>query len=182
MEFLGSFIECYCRRSVDMNLRYLNEHGCIEKIAHVDKSRSYWNVENFENIKNIRSEFEDVKLNGYEKGIILVLQKNGYRVTDLGGFFTYIQLLLSKSFFNACIDTSIDILSSRVGNIYHYYNAGFYRQMVENSRECYIAFSERYPNIKISGSDFAHILNEISGKHREFSSNEEFINIWKEKI
>lgn len=174
--------ESFDQSTINRHLRYLNEHGCIEKIAHVDKSRSYWNVENFENIKNIRSEFEDVKLNSYEKAILIVLKKNGYRVTDLGGFFTYIQLLLSDSFFNACLDTSIGMLTTRSITIYKFNNAGCWGYIAKKTVECFIDYTKRYPNIDISKEDFVHTLTEISGEKNAINSYEVFLEVWKENI
>jgi len=169
--------------TINKHLNFLKAKGCIERVSPIEKTRlNYWDVISFDQLKNIRSEFEDVKLNGYEKAIILVLQKNGYRATDIGGFFTYIQLLLSNSFFIACIDTSIDTLSSRFEIIYHYNNAGFYRKTMESLDACYNAYTEQYPDIEIPKAVFSSILVEISGKHNTTYSDEVFIRVWNEKI
>ena len=168
--------------TINKHLNYLKEKGCIERVSPIEKTRlNYWDVISFDQLKNIRSEFEGIKLNSYEKAIILVLQENGYRATDLGGFFTYIQMLLSKSFFNACIDTSIDILSSRFETIYHYNNAGFYRKINESFDACHNAYVKQYPDIEIPKAVFSSILVEISGKHNTTYSDEVFLRVWNEK-
>jgi len=174
--------ESFDQSTINRHLRYLKERGCIEKIVYVNKSRSFWNVENFENIKNIRSEFKDVTLNSYEKAIRIVLRKNGYRVTDLGGFFTYIQLLLSDSFFNACLDTSIGLLTTRSITIYKFNNAGSWGYIGKKTVECSIDFIKRYPNIDISKEDFVHTLTKTSRGKNVTNSYEGFLEVWKENI
>lgn len=181
--YLSENFEEISQSTINKHLNYLKGCNCIEKVYPIEKSRfSYWDVENFEQLKSIRSEFKTVKLNDYEKAIRIVLNQNGYDITNLVGFFTHLKLLLSDSFFNACLETSMKTLFTRIGHVYNYKNAYIGRVVTKRVNESHIAFITRYPNIEISIHDFWDILNSIVNKYKEISSNEVFMEVLKEKI
>jgi Fe2+ or Zn2+ uptake regulation protein len=169
------------RKNIEDHLKELQKKRCIEKFEK-NGFENRWDITKIEHLKNIKENFINIQLNKYEKAINILLQKNGYRVTDLGGFFAYIWLLLSDSFFNTCLDTSISTLISRSFTIYEFNNAGYWRYTTKKTNEYYIAYTKRYPNIDISYEDFVHILTEVSVEHNVINSYEMFTEVWKENI
>lgn len=169
--------------SINRHLHELKKVECIELIHPLKTGlRNEWDITKIEHLKNIKEKFIGIQLNKYEKAINIVLQKNGYCVTDLGGFFAYIWLLLSDSFFNACLDTSISMLTTRSFTIYEFNNAGYWRHIAKKTDECYIAYTKQHPNFEISSEEFVHILIKISVKHNVINSYEVFTEAWKENI
>lgn len=169
--------------TINKHLNYLKENGCIERFSPINKTRFlYWDVISFDQLKKIRSEFKDIKLNNYEKSITIVLNNNGYEVKELIGFLKYIQLLLSNSFFNACLDMDMEVLFSRVGRIFNYNNAGFVKLVETTVYKSYNAFSTRFPDIGISEKDFWAILNDVFYKETKSFSEDVFVRVWKEKL
>jgi Fe2+ or Zn2+ uptake regulation protein len=174
--------ESFDQSTINRHLRYLNEHGCIEKIPQVDKSRSYWDVINFDQLKNIRSEFKFIKLNNYEKIIRLVLLENGYDVEHLHGFFIYFQLLLSDSFFQAVLGTSVETLRHRVGNLYIYKRAHHARLISDWFAESFSTYDNHPSTIKISKEEFYLTVNKLLDEGEKISTVEILIEKWNEKI
>ncbi|MHB8102636.1 MAG: hypothetical protein ACYDEF_10795 [Methanosarcina sp.] len=174
--------ESFDQSTINRHLRYLNGHGCIEKISQIDKSRSYWDIENFENIKHIRSEFKDIKLNNYEKIIIIVLRENGYDAKQLDGFFIYFQLFLSGSFFKACIDTSMETLHSRIRNIYIYKQASYKRYILDLWDDSFDAYNNHPSTVKLTKDCFDSVFTKFAYGTEEIQSIESLIEKWNEKI
>ena len=169
--------------TVNKHLKFLKDIDCIETVVAIEKTRfNYWDITTFAQVKNIRSEFKNIKLNNYEKAIMIVLQNNGYKVTELIGFLKHIQLLLSKSFFDACIDMDMEILFSRVGRIFNYNNAGFVKLVETTVYKSYNTFSTRFPDIGISEKEFWVILNDVFYKETKSFSEEVFMRVWKDKL
>lgn len=180
---LKDVFEAIDQSTINRHLKYLKEKGCIDRVSPIEKTRlNYWDVISFDQLKNIRSEFEDLKLNNYERAITIVLNDNGYKVTELIGFLKHIQLLLSHSFFKACIDMDMEILFSRVGRIFNYNNAGFVKLVETTVYKSYNAFIAQFPDIGISEKDFWVILNDVFYKETKSFSEEVFMRVWKDKL
>ena len=107
------------RATVNKHLNKLDGIGCIEKVSSVKKSRlNYWDVKTLKNLKNIRSNFSEIRLNEYEKVLAIVLHGNGYTIKELVGLQIYMRLFLSPSFFNMCLDTDFETMCLRSWKIY----------------------------------------------------------------
>jgi Fe2+ or Zn2+ uptake regulation protein len=177
--------------TINKHLNYLKEKGCIERVSPSEKTRFlFWDVISFDQLKNIRSEFKDIQLNNYEKAILIILHENGYDVKQLSGFYIYFQLLLSDSFFKACIDTNLETLNKRMFNIYRYKDALGEWLISDGFNESYESYINNRLTTKISKDDFHRILTELAyGNELEYGTKdgeipniESLVEKWNEKI
>lgn len=136
--------------------RYLHnlseEHACIELISPVKKGLpNKWDITKVKHLKNIKDIFKNIKLNEYEKSLIIILRESGVDIKTPTGLVYYILLLLSVSFFNACIDTGIKTLRYRVWKYYRY-NEGFERdqRIKKLLNECLAEYSKKNPGVEMS--------------------------------
>jgi hypothetical protein len=161
----------------------LRSNTPIERVSQSEKKRFfYWDVVSFAQLKNMSSEFKDIKLNNYEKTILIVLHKNGYNVKNLDGFFIYFQLLLSDSFFQALLNTSVETLRSRVGKLYIYKRAHHTRLISDWFAESFSTYDNHPSTIKISKEEFYLTVNELLDEGEKISTVEILIDKWNEKI
>ena len=99
--------------NINRHLHDLQKHRCIELIPpHKKGLKNYWDIKTRTNLKNIRLEFPGFQLNKYEKAINILIMEF---VRDQNKFFfdwlkIHIQLLISISFFNTCIEAGTKIL------------------------------------------------------------------------
>jgi Fe2+ or Zn2+ uptake regulation protein len=181
-EYLSEKLGVIDQSTINKHLKYLKDNGYVEKVSPLERSRfNLWDIGKFEQLKKIRSDFKSIKLNEHEKAIMMVLQKNGYKINDLQGFFIYIQLLLSDSFFIACIETSMETLISRIRNIYSYKNSLRERIIKERLEESYVSYINLYPII-ISKEDYFAYISEMAGKCNEMSLSEVCMKTWEEMM
>ena len=137
-------------------------------------------------------------MNKYEKSLKIVLKKNGYDILTYAGIEFRVRLLLSSSFFNACIDTNIEILLDRTKPIYILNYPLLMQEMKDTLNECYILYVTSYRNLELSFESFKSMImqmtqrKEISGvsprilKEKSLTEQkpfaERFMKIWEKEL
>jgi hypothetical protein len=106
--------------TINKHLHFLSEElECIERVSTIKQGiKSYWDITNIKNLKNIQTNFPKIHLNEYEKGLLTVLHGNDYAIEELVGLKIYMRLFLSPSFFNMCLDMGVKTMCHRAWKIY----------------------------------------------------------------
>jgi len=106
------------KKNISNHLNELKDNNCIEKTDPLRNGfESKWNITKIENLKNIMSIFPEIQLNKYEKSVNIVLKKFDFTVVPMIAKKAFVQLALSVSFFNKCLDTDIETLCTRASKI-----------------------------------------------------------------
>jgi hypothetical protein len=147
--------------TINKHMHDLKNRECIELIPPEKKGlRNKWDIKNIKNLKNIRHEFPELRLNKYEKSIDLIMHHFGRSLMDPNGLKLYIQLLLSPSLFNMCIDTDEKTLFEGVWRIYiNCKGADRYQRIESLLKVCYSACVKHYSSFQISENAFIDIRN-----------------------
>jgi len=176
-DFLLKKYDVINQGTINRHLHDLQKLDCIELIPPQKKGlRNYWDITKIKNLKKIRKEFPELRLNTHEKAILLILRgiwsarykedstitylEISYSTSVLDWLKLYIQLLMSTSFFNACIEVGIIKLYERIYKIYTTSNGSYrYQRINELLIVCYKACVKYYPDFKISEKEFADAMN-----------------------
>lgn len=178
------------QKTVNKHLHDLQDLGCIKKISDKKGFPNRWDIKTIENIKNILFRFSELKLNEYSKPLFIILYHNnlakikeeGQLSMSLAGFLLYIQLLLSASFFRACIDTDVETLNKRALAI-HMYKDTYETTRIEDSLNgSYNAYKKLYQNFELSFESFESMMRGMVHKKDEISSTEMFIEVWEKEF
>ena len=195
-DYLNDTYEMTAKKSMRDHLKDLSagaERPCLEKSSIYKPGKpNYWDITKIKHLSNIKSKFPGIRLHDYGKSIIIVLKKNGYDIRDLHSRKLYVQLRFSASFFNACIDTSIDALCERAWGIYtddECYLTGYLKN---DMKDYYNEYMARYPIIEMSYESFVSKLTQISKRKEIYSiealmmgseyQTEKFIEIWEKEL
>lgn len=118
-QHLKTLFEVQHQGTINNHLHQLLELKCIESVSPNKKSRSnFWDITKLEHLRNIRREFPDIKINTYEKSIMIIFNERGYSLDRIGNLIFYIELLLSISLFNAFLDNDYYELIKKSRRIY----------------------------------------------------------------
>jgi ribonuclease HI len=124
-----------------------------------------------EHLKYIGSRFPLIQMNKYEKSLMIVLKRNGYDILTFDGIQYYVRLLLSSSFFKACIDTNFEILYDRAQIIYAY-NYPLRAQEMEATLEIrYSLYKQRYPSLELSFESFKSMITQMTQRNEMYDVN-----------
>ncbi|AKB48844.1 hypothetical protein MSKOL_3067 [Methanosarcina sp. Kolksee] len=105
--------------TTNRHLNSLLELGCIEKLPNVKKGKSnYWDITKINHLENIMREFPNIRINAYEKSIIIIFDERGYSLEKIKNLDFYIKLLLSVSLFDAFLDNDYYGLKKKAIKIY----------------------------------------------------------------
>jgi len=203
-DYLKKEHELVDQGTINRHLHYLKNEGLItliekEKAGH----RNKWDITKIEHLANIMKKIKDesllknINLNTHEKSLMIALQKNGYDIFSYAGILFYVQLLLSSSYFYACIDTNIELLWDRAQGIYAYKNHSAYQHIENLLVKCYTTYITRYPNLEISIESFISMMTQMSlaeisptelsmmiqmPRIEEISLAEKYMKIWEEEL
>ena len=108
--------------TINRHLHDLKELNCVMLIPPEKKGLgNAWSIQTIGNLKAIKDNFADIKLNKFEKSIRILMWELGYNITKTTGYkLRFRQLSMSPSFFNECLKTDIDELYLRAWNIFIY--------------------------------------------------------------
>lgn len=132
--------------SINVHLHSLKELNCIELISPmkgVTRSNS-WDIKTIKNLENIRNNFPDIPLNKFEK-VLKIVSKGRLLIANNPRYKVFLtDLILSVSFFDTCIKTSINTLYEKATEIYKY-GEGFESDKLNENRitEVYTEFKKR---------------------------------------
>lgn len=105
--------------TINDHLHKLEDIKCIESVIPNRSSRSnFWDITKLENLKNIRHKFPEIKINSYEKSIMVIFNERGYSLNKIENLDFYIKLFLSTSLFDAFLDADIHELMYKAKKIY----------------------------------------------------------------
>jgi len=147
------------------------EYHCIEKIPFEKEGyENKWDIKKIKNLQSIKNHFSEIQLNRYQKTLVIILRESGLSLALFKGFYYYILLLISTSFFDKCIELGIKKLYYRLMKNYQK-NKGFLRHQYINAilNRCYDTYIERNPKSEISNEKFRKIMEQIS--LTEFDAN-----------
>lgn len=153
--------------TINKHLNFLYDKlQCIERVSTVKQGiKSYWDIKNIINLKNIRHEFPKIPLNRYEKSISIVLNESGYDKNHVNGLEFYMRLYLSVSFFNACLETDIKTLQKRAWKVYLRSNGfGTNQKIKKLLNDFYFTYIKGNPKSKMSEETFQEVVKEIEQK------------------
>jgi len=101
------------------HLKDLKDSSCIVKIPAKPGFANNWDIKKIENLKNIRLNFPEIPLNKYEKSInIIIFNKFNFAIGSMRAKKAFVQLSLSDSYFDNCLDTDIETLCDRAPQLY----------------------------------------------------------------
>lgn len=166
------------------HLKKLKKERCIEKYQNKKKGlHNYWNIVKIENLTNIQSHFSEIKLNEYEKSLMIVLCESGRKINNFRDFKFYIQLFLSASLFDICIEDGIELLNSKAKKIYQQERGSHRNERInETTDKCHDAYIERNPELEISKETFKETMEKIAQNYIELFSKESFLEILKNEF
>jgi len=150
------------KKNINNHLNELKANNCIEKIDPLrDGFENKWNITKIKTLKNIMSLFPEIRLNKYEKTVNIVLKKFNFAIVPVREKKAFVQLSLSISFFEKCLDTDIETLcarASKIPQLNEYINReGQNEEDIERlTHEAYLEFMERIHKI----SDIWPITND----------------------
>lgn len=178
------------RAGINKHLHQLKKEGCI-KFFPAKKSKyssrpglpNNWDITKIEHLKNIRKNFPEIKMNNYEKSLTIVLRESGQSINTFEGLIIYIQLLLSASFFNICIETDLETLYPRVRKSYQCVK-GFYRYPHTDDilNKCYVLYINRNPRTEMSKEEFREKIDEIAREDIEYYSEELILDMLEKRF
>lgn len=170
--------------TINKHLHKLEELGCVESVKPDKKTRSnYWDIKKLKNMQNIRHEFPDTRLNIYEKSINLILFEFSHSLSNFEGLKFYIQLLLSPSLFDICLETGFEKIHENVAKIYRE-SKGFERhQKIENLlKKCYQTCISLNRNLTQSEKLFIDNMYYLPWEHISMCSKEYIVGIFQKYL
>ncbi|WP_292388699.1 hypothetical protein [Methanosarcina sp. UBA5] len=153
--------------NVNRHLHELSEKfQCIELTKTVKKGRrkyNLWDITKIKHLKNIKETTDRIQLNKYEKSINLILRNFGYDINSPGYIYCFIRLYMSRSFFNACLDTDLKSLTSKIRKYYRY-EQGFEdeAQIKKLVNECNATYIKGKFNFEMSYERFRKTMEELA--------------------
>lgn len=171
---LKTALEVQHQGTINNHLHKLADLKCIESVNPTRKDRSnYWDITKLIHLKNIRHEFPDLKINTYEKSIMIIFKERGYSLKEIENLDFYIKLRLSVSLFDAFLDSDINELLTISKNIFL---KGKWYTIEDEIKKCKEQFYEIYlkvnPDLKPE-DDFPTDYKNVS--------EEDFIKIYEGK-
>ena len=150
--------------SINRHLHYLQKQGCIELISPQKKGvRNYWNIKTRTNLKKIRLEFPELQLNKHEKAINIIIKelRNNRDNFYIDWLKIHIQLLISFSFFNTCIEADTTILCQGTWNSYTTIKDPLRHKRINDLLKiCYLTCSKHYSDFQLSQDMFTTIVTQ----------------------
>lgn len=105
--------------NIKKHLKDLKGSSCIVKMPAKPGFANNWDLKRIENLKNIRLNFPEIPLNKYEKSInIIIFNKFNFALGSMRAKKAFVQLSLSASYFDNCLDTDIEKLCARAPKLY----------------------------------------------------------------
>ncbi|WP_292372729.1 hypothetical protein [Methanosarcina sp. UBA411] len=159
-DFLLKRYDIMDQGNINRHLHDLQKLDCIELIPPEKKGlRNYWEIKKLKNLRNIKYQFPEVRLNDYEKSINVVLRDLEYYHNSPDWLNYYLKLLLSTSFFNACIETGGRELNNGNWKVYITSVGSQRHQRIDKLLKlCYSTCIKHYSEFKMSENEFMNIV------------------------
>jgi hypothetical protein len=169
--------------NINRHLHYLRKHECIELIPSQKKGLSnHWDIKKLKNLKSIREEFPELQLNKHEKAINIIITELSNDVEYFYGEWLrlHIQLLLSLSFFDTCIEIDSKTLGQRIWKSYTTIKDSFRHERINDLLKiCYRAYAKYYSDFKVSEDVFVAIMKKFSVEFITIRTEKAIIEFYK---
>jgi hypothetical protein len=121
-------------------------------------------------------------LNSYGKSLNIVFAETGYKIYSLAGFRLYLYLMLSSSFFNACVESGIEKLKSNAEKLF-LEDEGFLENQSHTNYVCYELIAlKRRSDSGITYEIFFEKLKEIAQKNDISTVHSELYQLFYENF
>jgi len=169
--------------TINKHMHNLKGLRCIELISPKESRRNYWDITTPLRLKNIRYEFHELQINKYEKSINLILMELGCGKYSPYWLRHYIQLLMSTSYFDACLELEIGQIHQGITNIYNNGRGSYRRQRIfKLVKVCYSAYAKYYSGFKMSQYEFRNALMTFPWNYISFVDNEYFSKLFEDSL
>jgi hypothetical protein len=164
--------------NINRHLHNLQEQGYIELIPPQKNGRSnQWNIKKLKSLKRIRENFPELRLHKNEKAInTIILEFKRDYTYRFNWLKIYIQLLLSVSFFDTCIEIDTKTLCQRIEKSYTSLKYPFtYKRINDLLKICYHAYAKYYSDFKVPEDMFTAIMKKFSVELIRFGTKKNII-------
>jgi hypothetical protein len=170
--------------NINRHLHDLQKRECIVLIPPEKKGlRNYWDIKKLRNLKNIKYEFPEVRLNNYEKSINIVLRELEYVENSTDWLDSYLKLLLSVSLFNTYIETEKRILDTGIWKIYINSIGHCRHQQIDNLLNvCYHIYVKQYSKSKMSENEFTNTIKAFPWEFYRFYAEDVLLELFEKKF
>jgi hypothetical protein len=184
-DFLLQKYDVMDQGNINRHLHDLEKLNCIELIPPQKKGlRNYWDITRLQNLKNIRREFPELKLNMHEKSINIIFQDicTCEETTETTYWLRlYIMLFISTSYFNTCLELGFQKIKSGFFKVYVANTGSCQQQRIDDLlKVCYSAYVKYTSDIKISEKTFISEMKRAEWEHIIFY-DKECLSIWFER-
>lgn len=170
--------------NINRHLHDLQKLDCIELIPPEKKGlRNYWDIKRLKNLRNIKQEFPEVRLNDYEKSIKIVLKEHEHFENSPEWLTFYLKLLLSASFFNTSIETEGRELDRGIWKIYITTIGSYRHQRIDELLElCYFAHIKCHSEFKMSEEEFTNTIKAHPWEIYRFFAEDVLLKLFEEEF
>jgi len=170
-EILGKKYGIIDQGNTKKHLKDLKDSSCIVKIPAKPGFANNWDIKKIENLTNIRLNFPEIPLNKYEKSInIIIFNKFNFAIGSMRAKKAFVQLSLSDSYFDKCLDTDIETLCARAPKLYQLREFSSIERQIEGlAHEAYPECMERIQKILdiLPFADYESIKDSVNlDKHQ----------------
>ena len=161
IKYLRNNFNIVDEKNIRIHLRDLQKQHCIEKIPHEPGLDNKWKIEKIDNLRNIREHYPDIQLNTYDKSINIVLEeqiRKGYLPSNIHSQEFRVQLSLSVSFFNKCLEKDIKTICDTAYKMYQYGEGFEEYKRIQNYIE--MLYTNYIQHISVSPKIWLDVYNE----------------------
>ena len=162
-DFLLQKYDLMDQGNINRHLHDLQKLDCIELIPPQKKGwRNYWDIKKLKNLRKIKQEFPEVRLNDYEKSINILLLELEHFERSPNWLNFYLKLLLSPSFFKTCIETGSRVLDKGIWKVYlNGVGSNRHQHIEELLKACYLACGKYQSNFKMLEKEFTDTMKAL---------------------
>jgi hypothetical protein len=170
--------------NINRHLHDLQKLDCIELIPPQKKGlRNYWDITKIKNLKKIRKEFPKLRLNKHEKAINIIILElcNDEEYFCFEWLKLHIQLLLSVSFFDTCLEIDIETLCQRIWKSYTTIkDIPKYKRINDLLKICYHTYTKHYSTFKVPEGMFINIMKKFPVEFVRIITKKDVIRFFKD--
>jgi hypothetical protein len=183
-EFLLKRYNIMDQGNINRHLHDLQKLDCIELIPPEKKGlRNYWDIKKLKNLRNIKQQFPEIRLNDYEKSIKIVLKEHEHFENSPDWLSFYLKLLLSASFFNTSIETGSRGLDRGIWKIYINTIGSYRHQRIDELLElCYFTHIKHYSDFKMSEDEFINTIKAHPWEIYRSFAEDVLLKLFEEKF
>lgn len=152
--------------NINRHLHDLQKYECIEFLPPQKKGQiNHWDILKLKHLKSIREEFPELRLNKYEKAINMIITElhDDAEYSYAEWLKLYIQLLLSVSFFDTCLEIDAKTLNQRIWKSYITTKDPVRHKRINDLLKiCYHTYAKCYSDFKVPEDIFVSVMKKYS--------------------